>query len=326
MWLLACLLGSWLSPAPAPAADPDSLISAIAAVGSQQRDVLSRRALLRGRISRAAVQVDSMKRSLPMATAGLKQTLSEAARWVALDDSLSRQLLHLRKRIASLQAEARACVAEEVARIAEATAGAPDPGLVSRLDWLRALRNSLDKDVNKSSQTPVSEPVNADADDGPEELRQKADLVWDLADQVGRQAESDRGRLEDLKLEDRLRRRLSRFAADVGFFDETVAAGRTVAPAGKRAPSDASSGEAAFGPSEGDRSPEPTDPLVAGTGPEVARNGGLRGVDAAGMDGIRGEMATLKARIGALDEQERGLRKQSEALRKALRRMLGEEP
>jgi hypothetical protein len=78
----------------------------------------------------------------------------------------------------------------------------------------------------------VSRALEIGPEDGPEEIREKADFVDDLTDKLSRSlrgVETDIGRLSE---ENALRRRIGEFAQDISLFDEGLAANRAQARAG----------------------------------------------------------------------------------------------
>jgi len=307
--------------AQAGATRADSLVSTVRALRAERLDLGAQRESLRARIAQAAVKVDSLKRVLPAASGALRQTLARAVAWVALEDSLSRKLSGLQVTIGGVRAQAATAVDREMAAIATTLMSRPDADVVRRLDRLRAARRTLEEDTGETAQPPAAEPIEVGADDGPEEIRQKADLMWDLAAQVKRQADQARSRLEGLRTEERLRRQLAVFAGDVGFFDEHPTAGRTVSAAVEVDKSGPGQEDATLAGPESDRAPAVSEQPLAGTGPALGE--GRRGPpDLGGAEGIGTEMTALQVRIRTLEGRERSLRAQSDALRRALQRML----
>ena len=75
------------------------------------------------------------------------------------------------------------------------------------------------------STTPLAQPALANtieisSADGPDRIRQKADLLSDMADKAAAQLSGVEARLTDLRLERRMRVKMSQFAEEIAFFDD----------------------------------------------------------------------------------------------------------
>ena len=331
--LLTLLAAGVLAPPPAAAEPLDSLLAAIDTTEARHRVLQEERRGVRVRIARLAREVDSLKQasSRSTATGRLRAALADALVWVDHDESLGRDLNLLEGRLGHLRAEARLVVKQDLSAMADAFSSVlpPDSEALRRLDRLRAIARGLQGHTTERSELTVQESVAIYSEDGPDEIRQKADLVWDMADHVGREAEAGRRRLRELELEKRLRRSLSRFAGDVALFDEDHSTTRAIST-GRKAPDQ---GEGLLtnpgGESTLDRTEEavaPSGPEAGATGLEIQRGVGVPPTDLVDRGTLEAEIASAETRVQALARREEQLRTQAEAFRRILKEMLEASP
>ena len=332
MSLLLLLAAGVLLPFPANAGGLDSLLVTIDSTETRQRVLREERRAVRARIGRIAREVDSLKQTTPRsaATGRLRATLAEAVIWVDRDESLGRDLNLVADRLKRLRAEARQAVERDLTRMADAlSADPPGSGALRQLERLRTIGRHLQSNAMESSELSVQERVKIYNSDGPDEIRQKADLVWDMADHVGREAETARHRLKELALEKRLRRSLSRFAGDVALFDEALPTTRAITT-GRKA---SGQGEGLLVGPEGDGTLDRTEGIApppvteeGTTGSEILRGPATRRAHPGEAGGLEAEILLAETRMRALALREEQLRTQAEAFRGILRDMLEAAP
>jgi hypothetical protein len=316
------------------AAEPlDSLLAVIDTTEARHHALQEERRGVRVRIAQLAREVDSLKQasSRSSATGRLRAALADALVWVDRDESLGRDLNLQEGRLRHLRAAARLVVKQDLSSMADGLSTELPPGseALRRLDRLRAIARGLHGHTIENVELSVQERVAIYSKDGPDEIRQKADLVWDMADHVEREAEEGRRRLRELELEKRLRRSLSRFAGDVALFDEDHSTARAISTR-RKAPDQ---GEGLLTSPGGEGTLDRTEQAVAPSGPEagaagseILRDPGVSPTDLVDRGTLEAEIASARTRVQTLDRREEQLRTQAEAFRRILKEMLETAP
>ena len=154
---------------------------------------------------------------------------------------------------------------------------------------------------------PGAEPLIIRDSDSPREIRQKAQLLEDVADQLEARSQALQKEVAHLETERRLRTRASAFARDLDLFGETLPEGRSVTP----------SPTSSVRPPTESLIPGPADAALTAER-EVALAGGPVAFD----DGLESEIARLRADRARLEERLSGLKASADSFRVRAARLL----
>jgi hypothetical protein len=250
-------------------------------------------------------------------------------------EGLDRELERAGADLEGVREGLRSAYDREIEALVRRLAQGPDEALVRQLRAYEKAREALGRGPVLEGAGPGAEALSIREEDGPEEVRQKADLLEDMAGRLRAEAAAVARQVRQLETERRLRARVAAFAREVSLFDEHLPEGRTVSSSEAKGPSGAG-GAASSGP-EGIVPAGP--PSFAGSKEEVRVGDEARsqGALVAGKEVVRGEgrsleelsaedlaaeIQRLKARQREAQERERALRERAGAFRERLRRML----
>jgi hypothetical protein len=207
-----------------------------------------------------------------------------------------------------------------------------DSEVINRLAVLQARKEQLFSRRIGAKEASVPKLVIR-ADDGPDELEQKVELLSDMAKRVVQDTEKTGKQLSRLMEEKRLRSRLSTFTGQLDLFDEALAEGRGVAPGGSLQGDEGGtltegSGFEADRESEGITGLAPPTTETAPsreeivTGREISRSGSELRPESIASGDLSVEIARLKARQSDLEKRRIELLEQLDRFRIRLKEMV----
>lgn len=244
-----------------------ALRSEVAQAEDRQKAQQARRAALQGELDEVVRRIEAKKAAgrrpgplFPDPELGRLLRRSQA-----LSDELTSVLgseLKAAEALASGQARLIAELDAQIAALRDrwASAGRAERGaLVPRIKALRAERDAL----RGSLPTSPAPGVGVAAGDDPEELRQQADALFDTEDKLRREEKVVAARIDELRAERDLERRMGEFLREGALFDEgdrristhprpssTGKAGSTSAPRGSNSGGSAPGNQASSDPSD----------------------------------------------------------------------------
>ncbi len=308
-----------------------------------QDSLLALRNRLADELERLSVRIDSLKAETTGARAGgaLQEALRRSVGLVARLEAADRSLEGVRAELKALRERLREAYDREIGALIGRLGKTPDQALIRQLTAYQQAREALARAAAAEQTRPGGELLVIRAEDGPDEIRQKANLMEDMAARLRAEAQTTERRLHRLEEERRLRARVTTFARELTLFDENLPEGRAIA-AGERAVSsgadDADAGEAegaldaaregAFVGLVAEPEAVPAPEEFAGGDVVAAREvspGGEHGltVDLSADDLVQ-EIERLKAHQAALQARNRALREQVEVFRKRIQQMAEE--
>ncbi len=155
----------------------------------------------------------------------LRASLGLVQRLVSIDRSLEA----VRAREDSLLEQLRVGYDWEIGVLIQQLQEQPDEGLLTQLMVYQEAREALGARTSNAILR-YDEGMTISADDGPEEIRQKLELMEDLGQRLERDARTVADHLHKMEEEYRLRSRLRSFTNDMRLFDEHLPEGRSAAP------------------------------------------------------------------------------------------------
>lgn len=295
------------------------------------------RSRLTAELERLSVRIDSLKAEREGTRAGgaLEEALRRSVGLVGRVEAVDRELEGVYRVLKALREQFREAYDREIGALIGRLGETPDRALIRQLTALQEAREAL---AQEGSDKPEANLLVIREDDGLDEIRQKADLMEDMAARLRAEVQATERRLRRLREERRLRARFTAFARETTLFDENLPEGRAIAPGEKQtavpyAPredvaaeteqsvADAARGDVAAG----------TEPLSEASVPEgvvVGREvspGSAQGLPVdLGAGGLAVEIERLKAHRTALRARDRALREQVATFRKRIQQMLEE--
>lgn len=307
------------------------------------RDSLSaRRTALEVAAAELSARIDTLKAGSRESTASgaLQEALRRALTLADRLEEVDRGMASARRGLAASIERLRAAYDGQIAALIGRLGEAPDAALFQKLRALQEARESLQWEVRAERRSMEETLPVIREDDGPDGIRQKADVVADMATRTAAEAQGMARRLRRLEEERRLRRQVFSFAQELSLFDEALPEGRVVSAGSAQgvspeSPQDQNTGwlsgstgdqgaTEGLAPSGSDKS-SPSgggvqSPLV--TGREVVSAGSPLSVEDLSGDDLAREIQILKRRQAALREREQMLRLRLETFRKRLEQML----
>jgi hypothetical protein len=157
----------------------------------------------------------------------LRASLGLVQRLVSLD----RALESVRTREDSLLEQLRVGYDWEIGVLIQQLQEQPDEGLLTQLMVYQEAREALGARTS-NALLRYDEGMTISADDGPEEIRQKLELMEDLGQRLVRDERSVSDHLHKIEEEYRLRSRMRSFTNEMRLFDEHLPEGRGAASLG----------------------------------------------------------------------------------------------
>ena len=316
------------------------------------RDSLrTQRAILAVRLDTLANQIYRLKRA---DTGGVAETLQQALRQtLELADRIERVDMAfevVRTALSHLRQKLRAHYDREIGAAIAALEKEPDAAKAGRLRALQRARGALEEG-GMEIRLAEAQMLVVREDDGPDEIRQKADLMEDMAAQTRVKADVVVRRIKRLEEERRLRIRMATLRGELDFFDEAVLEGRSLSPgqavegtdgvlldeAGPAPENALPDAMAAAGVTDersgsddatetvtGLLEPGSTTERVFVVGREIGVPYAQTPPEVLSSDDLVSEIARLKGLQKALTTREQALKQRAEAFRKHLQRMLEE--
>lgn len=238
----------------------------------------------------------------------LRASLGLVQRLVGLDRSLEA----VRAREDSLLEQLRVGYDWEIGVLIQQLQEQPDEGLLTQLMVYQEAREALGARTS-NALLRYDEGMTISADDGPEEIRQKLELMEDLGQRLERDARSVSDRLHKMEEEYRLRSRMRSFANEMRLFDEHLPEGRGAAPLADAAETGRLVSEGTVGE---------TLPPAFLRGSEVQRQEQGVVLEGVSSDDVLLEIHKWKARHQEILELEAVVRERTVAFRRYLQEML----
>ncbi len=317
-WFLILLLAA--GQAVAETGQVEALLAEQESLGAVRETLAAQRLRVAREADSLSARIDSLKRAVGDAEElqqALRSSVALVQRLVEIDqrlDSVTTEQEDLRERL-------RLAYDWEIGQlIRRLSQGGPDRELLLRLMLYQEAREALGEEVDPARMR-YGEELAITPEDGPEEIRQKIELLEDMAGQLRAQAEKTAAELKRLEEERRLRNQVRIFTAQISLFDEHLPERRVVQQ----------QVSAAEGPSTAmDLAPikagEEARSAPEGVVPEGIRHqasGGQRlSLERFAADDIRLEIYKLKAHQQEVRQMEAVLQERIEAFRQRLRESL----
>ncbi len=316
----------------------DSLQTEHTRLEAVRDSLLTQRVGLVTKLDTLANQIYRLKRA---DTGGVAETLQRALRQtLELADRIERVDMAfeaMRTALSHLRQKLRAQYDREIGAAIVAMEKQPDTATADRLRALQRVRGALEEKGAEIRPAEVQMLVVRE-DDGPGEIRQKADLMEDMAAQTQVKADAVGRRIKRLEEERRLRVRMSTLRGELDFFDEAVLEGRSLSPGravegtgGVLPDATVAAGETSerseFGVTEtvADLLESGSTPKrVVAIGREISLPHAQTPPEVLSSDDLISEIARLKGLQKALTTREQALKRRAEAFRKYLQQMLEE--
>ena len=299
---------------------------------SVRDSLLTQRAFLVAQADSLSVRIDSLKfgsektASSAELRKGLRGSIDLAGKIETTDlriEQVLKELRDIRERLRTSYSH----LIEELTQRLERT---PNDTLIRQLGAYQRARKAIERD-------PVVHDIGAESEilirreDGPREIRRKAELIEDRAALLATQASGMDDRLEELETEQRLRTRMRDFAQEIGLFDEHLPEGRALSAAEETGftPSSPTEGAGLDQPPtfEAERSEGVTGGLIGGLssiGKEVTRHERTLSPEEFASDDLVLEIQRLQALRKGLQEREQLLLDRAKAFQEHLRQLLEE--
>lgn len=246
----------------------------------------------------------------------LRASLGLVQRMVEID----RQLEAAKAQQDSLRERLRLSYDWEIGVLIQRLSQEPDKGLLTQLMVYQEAREQLGNRVGGTSLR-YGEEMSIGTDDGPEEIRQKLELLEDMAARLQGEARAMVLQLRRLEEEHRLRLRVRTFTSEISLFDEHVPEGRVLVRVNSdgeaaRLPMAAAELKEAEVAADGEREP------LLRRDRETARQETGSSLPGPAVDDLVLEIHKLKARQQEIRELEALVRERTEAFRSHLHKML----
>ena len=291
---------------------------------------------------RLSAQIDSLKARRGGDGGALQGALRRSLDVAGRLEAMARGMERAQDALEGVRVRLRAAYDREIAGLTARLGEVRDEALARTLRTYQRARDALRQATPGASADPLM-GLSIREGDGPEDIRQKADLLADGATRLRAEEADLARRLRQLETERRLRDRAAAFAREIGVFDEHLPEGRSVASAeqksgGQSATPPEQKGDAAIAPPASGLVP----PGIAQTpgggvsgpggaaqgasvaGKEVAREGNRMPGEALSTEDIDAEIQRLKVRRREAIEEARALAEKADAFQARLRRMLEE--
>ena len=273
-------------------------------------------------------------------TGGVAETLQQALRQtLELADRIERvdrAFEVVRTALSHLRQTLRAHYDREIGVAIAALEQEPDADRAGRLRALQRARGALEEG-GMEIRLAEAQMLVVREDDGPDEIRQKADLMEDMATQTRVKTDAVVQRIKRLEEERRLRVRMAILRGELDFFDEAVLEGRSLSPgqavegtggvlldeAGPAPENALPDAVTAAGVTDEQSGSDATETVFV-VGREIGVPYAQTSPEVLSSDDLVSEIARLKGLQKALTTREQTLKQRAEAFRKHLQRMLEE--
>ena len=211
--------------------DISALETRIARLDTAREEHLNRRVQLILQSDRLAGRIADLK-----AKARTKEVKTE----LRTSQDLTRQIEELDLTLAALNAQRQrervnlaVAYEERITTLIHRLSEAPESSretLLQELIRCRTASQALDVQEEQEREVPDEEEIEIAPDDGPEEIREKADLLADVADRMAAELAKLSVQIKDLNREQRIRRKMQELTDEIVFFDEDLGAPRASQP------------------------------------------------------------------------------------------------
>ena len=223
--LVLAIIALWFGYAAADQAEIGALKTDAEDMRVLQLALEGERRELRLRADSLSARIDSLK-----ATGSSSDLLGDALRSsLVLEQglmALGQRLEGLHTRQLQVRQQLRTAYDWEIGVLIRQLSQTPDRGLLQQLIIYQEAREALGDDVEASLR--YGEHLDVTSDDGPEEIRQKAGLMEDMAERLNSEALAVARRLRRLQEEFRLQARVQAFTNQMNLFDEDLPEGRVL--------------------------------------------------------------------------------------------------
>ena len=223
--LALAIIALWFGYAAADQAEIGALKTDAEDMRVLQLALEGERGELRLRADSLSARIDSLK-----ATGSSSDLLGDALRSsLVLEQglmALGQRLEGLHTRQLQVRQQLRTAYDWEIGVLIRQLSQTPDRGLLQQLIIYQEAREALGDDVEASLR--YGEHLDVTSDDGPEEIRQKAGLMEDMAERLNSEALAVARRLRRLQEEFRLQARVQAFTNQMNLFDEDLPEGRVL--------------------------------------------------------------------------------------------------
>ena len=223
--LVLAIIALWFGYAAADQAEIGALKTDAEDMRVLQLALEGERGELRLRADSLSARIDSLK-----ATGSSSDLLGDALRSsLVLEQglmALGQRLEGLHTRQLQVRQQLRTAYDWEIGVLIRQLSQTPDRGLLQQLIIYQEAREALGDDVEASLR--YGEHLDVTSDDGPEEIRQKAGLMEDMAERLNSEALAVARRLRRLQEEFRLQARVQAFTNQMNLFDEDLPEGRVL--------------------------------------------------------------------------------------------------
>ena len=299
---------------------------------SVRDSLLTQRAILVARADSLSVRIDSLKRGSEKtaASADLRKGLRRSIDLAGKIETTDLRIEQVLKRLRDVRESLRTSYSHLIEELTQRLERTPNDTLIHQLGAYQRARKAIERE-------PIVHDIGAESeilirrDDGPREIRRKAELIEDRAARLAAQTSGMDDRLQELETEQRLRTRMRDFAQEIGLFDEYLPEGRALSPAEQETgvtPSSPTEGAGLDVPTfEAERSGGTTGGLINGLssiGKEVTRQERTLSPEEFASDDLALEIQRIQALRKDLQEREQLLLDRAKAFQEHLRRLLEE--
>ncbi len=209
----------------------DSLHAELALDQTRLEAVVVERLRLEQQLERHSTIVDSLKRKQDGNKAGgiLEKTLQQSLAVALAIEDCYRQEEEVRGRVFKSKETLQDRYDLEIGLLVQDVSLPTNPEKMALLQYLQKNRKSLFQLHAAEYITRPIPQLGVRSDDDPEAIRQKAELMADVAKEVKKDVGLIEHRLKKLQEEQRLRGRVQTFSKELFLFDESVIEGRSVA-------------------------------------------------------------------------------------------------
>jgi len=199
----------------------------IARLDTTREEHLNRRAVLILQSDQLAGRIANLKAKAR--TKEVKAELRTSQDLTRQIEELDRVLAALNAHIQRERADLEVAYEERITVLIHRLPEAPESSRETMLQELircRTARQALDVQEEQEREVRDEGEIEVAPDDGPEEIREKADLLADVADRMAAELAKLSAQIEDLNREQRIRRKMQELADEIVFFDEDLGAPR----------------------------------------------------------------------------------------------------
>ena len=235
--LILAALAVMAAPLPPAAAEIPELEAQLAALEAQLEALQAQRQTWLACTDTLAFQIETLKRSdkngLGVSERKLTKALQESVVLSQRIEALDRQVAAMKNQVEQNRRELQQAYETQIAALLkqiESTDGPDREGLTRKATSYLSAKLRLQAPLSLAPDTRLVRLVEVSPKDGPELIREKADLVLDVADKLRAELARVNTRLTDLKRQQSMGDKMRQFTEEIAFFDEDLSVGRTIQP------------------------------------------------------------------------------------------------